>query len=521
MLVDDQSEAIAFLSAPEHYPNAPAVERLDTHASVVFLAGDRAYKLKRAVRYDYLDYSTVQRRRAACEAEVHLNRRTAPSVYLSVTPITRGDGGELQFGGTGPAVDWVVVMRRFEQDLLLDRMAANETLSPQVIERLADIIAAFHDAAESRRDFGGADAIRTVIDGNAAALIAAGCALDQRVVAHVNRTARVLLARDAETLNGRRARGMVRECHGDLHLRNIAMLDDTPTLVDGIEFNDEFSCIDVMYDVAFLMMDLIARGLPLAANALFNRYLAVTGDFEGLRLVPLFLVCRAAIRAKTSLAAADLASDGAASAALRRRAAIYLDLADRLSRSVPARLIAIGGFSGTGKSTLAARLAPALGLSPGAVLLRTDVVRKAIFAHGMSTPLPSSAYIPAARRTVYTETRREAASALDAGYSVIVDAVFGEETERRAIEHLAAHAGVRFTGLWLEANVDVLEERIRQRVGDASDASVQVLFRQIRGSAATLSWPRVDASGTAEWTEREARRLLSGEPVTGANGDAP
>ena len=511
MMVGDQSEVLNFLTAPDSYPGRPPVERIDTHASTVFLAGERAYKLKRAVRYDYLDYSTVERRSAACEAELRLNRRTAPTLYVDAMPLTRDAGGALRFAGTGPAVDWVVVMRRFDQDRLLDRMATAGTLTLDTIVRMADIVATFHERAEPRRDAAGADAMSAVVEGNAAALTAARGILDQHIVTRLNQTLRTLVAWHAESLDGRRARGMVRECHGDLHLRNIVLLDGTPTLFDGIEFNEGFSCIDVMYDFAFLVMDLLGRELPMHAHALFNRYLMRTGDFDGLRLFPLFLACRAAIRAKTSLAAADLASDRAAAADLRRRAAAYLDLADRVSRPAPPRLIAIGGFSGTGKSTLAARIAPALGAAPGAVVLRTDVVRKTIFAHGQSQPLPAWAYSRAARHTVYTEARREAACAIDAGYVAIVDAVFGEEPERRAIEDLAARAGVTFDGLWLEANVDVLEQRIRQRRGDASEATVDVLLRQMREGLTRTTWQRIDASGDAEWTAREARRALDHE----------
>jgi aminoglycoside phosphotransferase family enzyme len=211
-------------------------------------------------------------------------------------------------------------MRRFDQEHLFDRMAEMRALTRETIERLADIVAAFHDRAGPRRDHGGPAAIRDVIEGNAAALAAAGDVLDQSVATPLAHTLRSLLARHEGTLESRRARGMVRECHGDLHLRNIVLLDGTPTIFDRIEFNDSFSCIDVMYDFAFLVMDLLARGLFRHANALFNRYLLRTGDFEGLRLLPLLLACRAAIGAKTSLAAADLAADREAIAALRRRA---------------------------------------------------------------------------------------------------------------------------------------------------------------------------------------------------------
>jgi predicted kinase len=284
------------------------------------------------------------------------------------------------------------------------------------------------------------------------------------------------------------------------------MLDGTPTLFDGIEFNAEFSCIDVMYDFAFLVMDLLGRALGTHANALFNRYLSVTGDFEGLRLLPLFLACRAAIRAKTSLAAADLSSDPSAIAGLRCRATAYLNLAEQVSRSMPPRLIALGGFSGSGKSTLAARIAPTLGTAPGAVVLRTDVVRKLMFADGARR-----AYLPSSRHSVYTEIRREAANALDAGYVVVVDAVFGEAAERHAIEKLAADEGVAFDGLWLDAHVRVLEERIERRRSDESEATVDVLYRQMFNHAPAISWRRIDAGRSEEATELEALRTLNHE----------
>jgi aminoglycoside phosphotransferase family enzyme/predicted kinase len=507
MLVEDQSEVLAFLNVPEHFPGAPPVTRIDTHTSAVFLAGAHAYKLKRAVRYDYLDYSTIERRRIACEAEWCLNRRTAPGLYLSVMPITRADDG-LSLGGTGLPVDWLVVMRRFEQEQLFDRLAQARALTRETVVRLADTVAAFHASAAPRRDVAGAQAIRDVIDGNTSALHAAGAALDQQIVTQLDQRLHVLVARNEQILDGRRERGMVRECHGDLHLRNVVMLDGTPTLFDGIEFNTAFSCIDVMYDFAFLVMDLLARGLASDANALFNRYLSRTSDFEGLRLLPLFLACRAAVRAKTSLAAADLSSDPAAIGELRRRAADYLRLAEHVSRLMPVRLIAIGGFSGSGKSTLAARLAPSLGAAPGAVVLRTDVVRKLMFAQG-----GAQTYRSEARHSVYTEIRREAVRALDAGFVVIVDAVFGDAVERRAIEALAAAQGVTFAGLWLEANVDTLERRIRDRQDDASDATVDVLFRQMRESGLVMSWRRIDASDDAELTAREALSALGHEVV--------
>lgn len=508
MVIENQAEVLAFLSAPVHFPGVQRVHRIDTHTSAVFLAGLYAYKLKRAVRYDYLDYSTVQRRRDACEREMHLNRRTAPHLYLRVLPITRDDTGGLRLGGAGDPVDWVLVMRRFAQEHLFDRLAVSGRLRVGQVARAADIVAAFHQRAHRLHQAGGREALRAVIDGNAAALTGAGSILDQRQVAALNDVLEGLLVRHGETLDKRRDRGMVRECHGDLHLRNIVSVNRMPTLFDGIEFNDAFSCIDVMYDFAFLLMDLLARGLPEHANAAFNRYLRRTDDYEGLTLLPFFLGCRAAIRAKTSLAAAELAQQPRPVDDLRRRAASYVALAARVLQQPAPRLIAVGGFSGTGKSTLAARLAPALGAAPGAVLLRSDVLRRDIFVNDAPRPVPQWAYGAAGRRIVYSQARRQARRALNAGYVAVVDAVFGEQAERTAIEALAAELGVRFDGLWLEANLDVMENRIRNRRGDESDADVGVLLRQMQESSRYLSWRRIDASDTVTNTELEALRAL-------------
>lgn len=509
MVVDDQSEVIAFLSNPAHYPRVTTVERLDTHTASVFLAGDRAYKLKRAVRYDYLDYSTVDRRRAACEAEVRLNRRTAPDLYVAATPLTRTGGGKLALGGSGPAVDWVVVMQRFAQEQMLDRRAEAGQLSIDTVVRLAERVAAFHNAAQVRRDCGGADAIERVISGNRSALIAAGSLLDQRLVRHVDWLSCEWLNTHRGLLDARRARGMVRQCHGDLHLRNIVLLDGEPTLFDAIEFNDDFAAIDVIYDLAFLLMDLEARALAAHASAVFNRYLLRTADFEGLAVLPLFLTSRAVIRAKTSLAAAALATDPARVGELRARARRYLDLADRLIARAPVRVVAIGGYSGSGKSTLARRLAPDLGMRPGAVVLRTDEVRRQIFASDSNNPLPDKAYTPAARRVAYDRLRRYARRALEAGYSVITDGVFADVDERRAIESLARAMEIPFVGLWLHADAAVLERRIMERRGDVSDATLDVLHGQLRSPVRRLRWHTIDASGTADDTEHHARQAIA------------
>jgi len=309
MITEDQTAVVEFLASPDTHGGAP-VEKIETHASIVFLSGRRAWKLKRALRYDYLDFSTADRRRAMCQAELRLNQRTAPSLYHRVVAVTREASGGLALGGTGVAVDWVIEMSRFDQDELFDRLAARQRLGVELMPPLAAAIARLHAAATRRTDHGGRAGMTWVVDGNDAdfARQPAGV-FDVDECRQVSRDARDAIARHGSLLETRRETGFVRECHGDLHLRNIVRLDGVPTLFDCVEFNDEISCVDVMYDLAFLLMDLWRRQLPAHANAVLNGYLAETADVGALALLPLFLSCRAAVRAKTGAASATLTGD--------------------------------------------------------------------------------------------------------------------------------------------------------------------------------------------------------------------
>lgn len=504
---DSQADVLAWLSRPSAYPGHPAVDRIDTHSAAIFLAGDRAYKLKRAVRYDYLDFSTPALRHAACQAELRLNRRLAPDLYLGVSAIAR-DNGTLALDGAGQEVDWVIVMRRFPQEALLDRIAAAGSLDLALMPRLAEAVARLHARAAPRGDHGGAGGMRWVVEGNAEAFADEAGGLDRSVCSEVTRAGLAALDRHAARLDRRRASGFVRECHGDLHLRNVVLLDGKPTLFDGIEFNDELSSIDVMYDLAFLVMDLLHRGLPVHANTVFSHYLATTRDFDALPLVPFFLSCRAAIRAKTSATAARLQEEPGRRDDLLRLADQYLRMALRLLAPAAPMLVAVGGWSGTGKSSVAARLAPSLGVAPGAVVLRSDVLRKTLHGAGTEVRLDDEAYGAAASARVYETLRAHAATVLGHGAAVVADAVHGRPADRQAVADTAREAGVPFVGLWLEAPAATLAARIAARRGDASDATRAVLDRQIAEDPGPVDWVRVDAGGTLDETEARARQAL-------------
>ncbi len=510
MTTGDQRDVIAFLSTPEAYGRSSLpVERIDTHISLVWLAGDRVYKLKRAVSFDYVDFSTIELRRAACEAEVRLNRRTAPSLYLGVRPVTREADGTLAIGGPGVPIDWLVEMVRFDQDTLFDRLAERHQLDAGLMEGLADAIVRLHASADPRPDHGGRDGMAWVIDGNARGFVEQGATiLEQAACERLSADARAALDRHAERLDARRSHGLVRACHGDLHLRNICLVGGTPTLFDAVEFNDDISCIDVFYDLAFLLMDLWHRDLRRHANLVFNEYLARTLDLDGLSLLPLFLSCRAAVRAKTSATAARVQPDEGQRRDLEAASREYLALAQELLRPQAPCLIAIGGLSGSGKSTLARSIAPLVGATPGAVVLRSDVIRKELLGVSSLTRLASEGYAADVSMRVYETVAERAKAALLAGHAVIADAVFARPGDREQIVGTARDTGVPFTGMWIDGPFDVLARRLRERVSDASDATAEVLALQARTDPGPLDWHRLDGSRDAGSVERSAEAIM-------------
>jgi hypothetical protein len=508
MITEDQSEVVAFLASPSTHGGA-AVERIDTHASIVFLAGTRAWKLKRAVRYDYLDFSTVERRRAMCEAEVQINRRTAPAVYRSAVAVTRQPDGSLALGGSGTPVDWLVEMDRFDQDGLFDRLATRGALDLALMRPLAIAIARFHESAERRLDHGGAASMEWVVNGNASGFAEQGAGiLDPIACADLTRRSQEQIESQTRLLDARRDSGFVRQCHGDLHLRNIVLLDGRPTLFDAIEFNDEIACIDVFYDLAFLLMDLWRRRLPRQANAVWNGYLFEASDFGGIPLLPLFLSCRAAVRAKTNATAANLQVDRQRKSELEEMARDYVATAQRLLHAPPPCLIAIGGFSGSGKSTLARALAPLVGAVPGAAVIRSDETRKQLSGVDPLQPLGPEGYTADVTRRVYITIADRAAQVVAGGHAAIVDAVYARPDDREAVERVAVAARVPFVGVWLDAPDPVLIARTEQRDLDASDADASVIRGQLARGTGAVTWQRIDASRPLDDVLRAVAEML-------------
>lgn len=511
---NDQKAVLAYLGNPSSYDPAPdTIRRIDTHGAVVFLAGDLAYKIKRAVKLRYLDFSTLDKRRAVCERELEINRKTAPDIYLGVVPITRSEQGSLAIDGDGPVVEWAVKMRRFDQADMFDALALRGALPLELMPALAQRIANAHASASKRRSFDVLRVMKRVVASIASSLEEAVPDLPEEEVTAFSKGLRAQLQELAPLLGARARRGFVRRCHGDLHLRNIVMVDGVPTLFDAIEFDEELATIDILYDLAFLLMDLWHRDLKAHANLLFNAYMRLpeagpplTG-LGGLALLPFFMAVRAGVRAMVARDRLGVVEGAARHAAIIETRSFF-DLARTLAKAHPPRLIAVGGLSGTGKSTLAAAIAPAVGSAPGALVVRSDVERKRLAGVGETERLGPEQYSAAATGRVYAALCAKAHAALKAGHSVILDAVFARAVQRDRVVALARRAEVPFEGLWLEAPEGELIGRVDARRGDASDADAGVVRKQLDYDVGEMTWERVDASGTPECVSRRAQKIL-------------
>ena len=504
----DQAELFAFLADPNACDGIGPVTRIDAQGAAVFLAGDDAYKALRAIRLPFLDFSTLDKRRVACEAEVAANRVNAPGVYLGVTPIVRRGAG-LAIGGEGEVVEWTTHMRRFDENATLDRVAERGELAPELICSLAAAIRRSHERAPVSNGERATRALATYLDQNQAAFAARPDLFAPSRAAALDRESRAAFAALRPLLIARGRVGRVRRRHGDLLLRNIVLIDGEPTSFDAIAFDPDVAVGDVLYDIAFTLMDLWEREQRAAANRLLASFLSLSEakELDGLAALPLFMSQRAAIRAKVE--AANLAHlAGGARREERALAHRYFILAEAFLRSVPPRLVAIGGLSGTGKSALAAALAPKVGRAPGALVLRSDVERKRLFAVDETERLPPAGYDLAATVATYARLIDKARRALAAGQSVILDAVYGMSHERQAAAQLAADLAVPFIGLWLAAPLAARLKRIGRRSGDASDADAAIAARQSAETLADPGWTKLDADDGLAAAVTAARRKL-------------
>lgn len=471
------------------------VIRIDTHGAVVFLAGPDVYKVKRAVRYDYMDFSTLALREKACDAEIAVNQGNTANLYLGVLPISRDANGALHLGEAGEVIEWAVHLKRFDEEATLDRLAVLGAITPKLIVALARTIATAHDIAPirdaTRSIVSFQDQIRQTLDE-----IASGTDL---FPSHKSAHLAIDMERYLDALRPllviRGLTGQVRRCHGDLHLGNVVMAGGVPVLFDALEFNEDFATVDVLYDLAFIVMDLCHHNLAAEANQLLNEYLSLSADqtlqIDGLAALPLFLSVRAAIRAK--ITAASFRLDPAT--LIRREVALaYFEAAAAFMAPAVPRLISIGGLSGTGKTKLAAAVAPALGRLPGAIHLRSDTVRKHMAGVAMTTRLSPDLYAPGQSAAVYRTLDQLAGRALKTGQVVITDATYQNPARRHDIARVAQAAGVAFKGLWLTAPLALRTDRIAAREGDASDATAVIAAAQEEIDPGEMDWTQLDAT---------------------------
>jgi len=460
---------------------------IETACARVYLAGDTAYKVKKRVDLGYLDYSTLALRHWALERELRFNRAAASDIYRSVLKLTETSEGFL-LNGPGDAIEYVLEMRRFDETAVL--AARPWAVDGPLADALGREVAALHAKAAPRPQGGGGLALKFTIDSNANLLRALKPRLGADLVDAVVAATDEEFFRRQALLDARQAAGFARHCHADLHLGNILLENGRPILFDCIEFNDVLSDIDVQYDLAFLLMDLDFRRRRDAAVRVLSAYLDQAarnqgaGLFEGLSALPLMMSVRAGVRAHVQAHSGD---DTAAIA--------YLKVALEHLTPVSPSLTAVGGLSGTGKSSFARRIAPGLGASPGAVVLRTDEIRKRLAGVDHLEALAAPHYAATPANQVYDLLFQEAHSLIQAGRAVVLDATFIDPALRQRAEALAKGSGVDFRGVWLEAPEDVLERRISERRSDASDATAETLKLQLARDIGQMTWTKVDATG--------------------------
>lgn len=470
---------------PDCYPHpVETVELVETHISWVLLAGDHVYKLKKPLDLGFLDFSTLAKRRFFCEEEIRLNRRTAPDLYLDVIAIT-GTPEQPALNGSGDTLEYAVRMRRFDANAGFDRLLTRQQLKRRHVAGLAQTLADLHriaDVAAPDGDYGSVNATAAPIRDNFTDL--ATTLKSQPVAAGLGTLqdwADAELSSLAPYLEDRLHGGYIRECHGDAHLGNVALIDGRATLFDCVEFSSELRWIDVMSDLAFAVMDLHSRAAPGYAWLLLDEYLAATGDYAGLRLLPLYLVHRALVRAKVT--ALRLDDPDVDRAALLTQVAAYLDLARNISAARRPAIILTVGVSGSGKSWLAQQLVETACL----VRLRSDVERKRLYRLGRGdtsdSGIGTDLYSEAATARTYHYLAAMARCVVDAGMPALIDAAALKHWQRSLFENLATECGVPFGILYCHADDDTLRRRIvaREVAGDdPSEAGLSVLEHQQR-----------------------------------------
>ena len=459
------------------------IELIETHISWVILTGDFAYKIKKPVNFGFLDFSTLEKRHNYCKQELLLNRRFAPEIYLEVVSITEVQN-RLRISADADAIEYAVRMKQFPQSVQLDNMLASNELHAEHMDAIAQMIADFHqrtNIADSAMEYGNSEMVHQPVEEN---FVQIKKHLDTdsyaENLATLDRWSSSEFLKLKSTFEQRKRNGFIRECHGDMHLRNLVWIDDKAMAFDCIEFNSKLRWIDVISEVAFLVMDLKDRQQHQLANRFLNSYMEITGDYSGLSVLLYYLVYRAMVRAKVNALRLEQ-KNISANERQQTQAAFesYLDLATNFTDKPEPKLIIMRGLSASGKSTVSQQLLDRL----GAIRIRSDVERKRLFhtagQNNTANKIDNGIYSAEASQLTYTHLSALATTIIDAGFSVIIDAAFLKHVQRVPFQKLAGYLNVHYVILEVTAPDEVLRTRIKQRKNDISDADLSVLEHQL------------------------------------------
>lgn len=514
MILDSQADIIAALSDPKTYSGrVSSVEVRQSHIAILFLAGNKVYKLKRAVLYPDADFSTQEKRRLACVQEMKRSAVYAPDLIEGIKAVRRLKNGRIVIGGkSGKEIDTVLVMKRIPDTDLLNKLLPSDSFDRFEAMDLAEKLAELHGRAKVFKSKWGVDVVRKLILENES-ILSCFCPdiFEKERVNALTRSSLDSLNKQAKLIRFRQKTGHVRKCHGDLLLSNIAYTNKSFLFFSPIEYNESLSCVDTLYDLAVVLMDLESKGLRRLTNILFNHYMAYMNDVGGFPLLPLYQSLRAASRAAVCAKKSTLLK-GKERRAVIKEARHYFDLAQHFVSGCCPILIACGGLSGSGKSRVARELGGLLDPAPGAVILRDDIVKKQIVGLAPHQTLDKYYDTPAFEEVVYDVLRQQARMGLSVGSCVIVDALFYDENERKAIEALAVEEGVPFVGFWMDAPITVRAERVQTRKRNPSDVKqAEELNLQLQFKIGPIKWHKIMTDGPKEKTVQKAFRILKKE----------
>ncbi|MEB3358491.1 MAG: AAA family ATPase [Synechococcales bacterium] len=499
---------------PDFYPHPvqASIQLIQTHISYILLTGDYAYKVKKPLNFGFLDYSTLEQRQHFCQEELRLNQRGAPEIYLEVLPITQS-GSTYRLEGSGSAVEYTVKMRQFPQEAILSQMFDRGELSAELLERLAKVIADFHLRSPTNPEilsYGQPQRVREAFDENYEQTLAyIGGPQTQVQFDETRAYTDRFFAEKAALFEARIQQNWIRECHGDLHLNNICLWHDELMLFDCIEFNKPFRFVDVMFDIAYIVMDLEVGQRRDLSTRFLNTYVEQTGDWDGLAILPIYVSRQTYVRAKvTSFLLNDPAISAVEKEKAHKRAALYYHLAWQYTQRQQGQVILISGLSGAGKSTTARHLAAQI----GAIHIRSDAVRKHLAGIPLVQRGDDSLYTPEMTEKTYHRLQELGIKLAAEGYSVILDAKYDRPQRRVAVQAQAEAHGLPYHVLYCDAPADVRRSRLQFRTGDVADATADLVASQYFEPFTADEQPhvqRLDATQTVETQLTQVIPLLN------------